>query len=320
MGNIRLSYTDNNDNLDIVEENNYYPFGLRHQGYNNNINGVQNNHMTFNGKEREEGLGLDWLYYGNRTYIPDIGRWAAMDPVAESYFTYSPYNYVRNNPILRIDPNGNWDITIHVSNDREQYGYGVAVVTDKNGNEVYRFSVRAEGIGGRNRLVTNSDTPLGTYDIPDENMWIAGGSSTAKRKAYGPNHRLILVGESGEIIDSGRDLIRIHGGRQEVYNRETGEWEQAKSTRLKKTKGCLRCFDSDILTLKSITDALQEDDSEEKGGKVTIINDLDTFLEDEQHNSEDESNEETAAFWKGLNNALKNGLDNLKIWLNENGF
>lgn len=26
LGNIRLSYTDNNGNLEIVEENNYYPF------------------------------------------------------------------------------------------------------------------------------------------------------------------------------------------------------------------------------------------------------------------------------------------------------
>ena len=45
LGNIRLSYTDVNQNtgaisLSIVEENNYYPFGLKHKGYNDpNITG-----------------------------------------------------------------------------------------------------------------------------------------------------------------------------------------------------------------------------------------------------------------------------------------
>lgn len=48
------------------------------------------------------------------------------------------------------------------------------------------------------RLQTNADTPLGTYDIP-ENPWISGGS----RKAYGPNPRLALTPESGEIVEKG---------------------------------------------------------------------------------------------------------------------
>jgi len=36
LGNVRLSYV--NDRLlgvQVIEENNYYPFGLKHQGYNN---------------------------------------------------------------------------------------------------------------------------------------------------------------------------------------------------------------------------------------------------------------------------------------------
>ncbi|RZK61317.1 MAG: RHS repeat-associated core domain-containing protein, partial [Pedobacter sp.] len=40
LGNIRLSYTDTDKNgiatsNEIIEENNYYPFGLKHKGYNN---------------------------------------------------------------------------------------------------------------------------------------------------------------------------------------------------------------------------------------------------------------------------------------------
>ena len=36
LGNIRLSYAKNNNGeLEILEENNYYAFGLKHKGYNN---------------------------------------------------------------------------------------------------------------------------------------------------------------------------------------------------------------------------------------------------------------------------------------------
>ncbi|SNY94785.1 hypothetical protein [Flagellimonas pacifica] len=35
LGNVRLSYMDDNGTLEIVEESNYYPFGLEHKGCNN---------------------------------------------------------------------------------------------------------------------------------------------------------------------------------------------------------------------------------------------------------------------------------------------
>ena len=190
--------------------------------------------------------------------------------MASTLYEISPYAYVRNNPALRIDRHGLWDITVHAYKDREKYGYGIAVVTDRHGKEVYSFKVRLEGVGGRDRNKTNSDTPLGVYDIPDQNMWISGGS----RLSYGPNARLMLNEESGEIKESGRGLIRIHGGRQEVYDAKTGMWKPVKDPQLKKTQGCMRCYDNDIKTLKSVTDALMKNDKEEKGGKLTIVDDL----------------------------------------------
>ena len=42
LGNIRLTYTDSNNDgavttAEIIEENNYFPFGMKHQGYRNNF-------------------------------------------------------------------------------------------------------------------------------------------------------------------------------------------------------------------------------------------------------------------------------------------
>lgn len=187
-----------------------------------------------------------------------------------AYYHIGPYCYCTENPINRIDTNGNWDVSVHVYNNREKYGYGIAIVTNRQGREVFRFTVRAEGAGGRNRYKSNSDTPLGIYDIPDNEPWIIGGS----RLAYGPNHRLNMVGQEGEIIDTGRSLIRIHGGRQEKYNPQTGQWEKIENPELKKTYGCLRASDEDMKKFKQITDLLQSSDSKEIPGIVSITDDL----------------------------------------------
>ncbi|WP_238857927.1 RHS repeat-associated core domain-containing protein [Poritiphilus flavus] len=112
LGNIRLAYGDDKGDgiitasTEIREINNYYPFGLEHKGYNNSINGVENNYMTYNGKELEESLGLNWLDYGWRNYQPDLGRWMNIDNLAGMMKSQSPYSYALNNPIYYIDIDG----------------------------------------------------------------------------------------------------------------------------------------------------------------------------------------------------------------------
>jgi RHS repeat-associated protein len=58
----------------------------------------------FTGKERDAESGLD--YFGARMYMPALSRWMGVDPLAEKHPEWSPYNYVLDNPLARLDPDG----------------------------------------------------------------------------------------------------------------------------------------------------------------------------------------------------------------------
>jgi len=60
----------------------------------------------FGGKEYQDEVGLLWYDFSARNYDAQLGRWFNIDPMAENYFSYSPYNYCINNPICLSDPNG----------------------------------------------------------------------------------------------------------------------------------------------------------------------------------------------------------------------
>ena len=124
LGNIRVSYSkDQSTNvLKILEENHYYPFGLKHTNYNSDrlmyikegeiyrirpvAPTVQTYKYKYNGKELQEELGLNMYDYGARNYDPALGRWMNMDPLAETSRRFSPYAYALNNPVYFIDPDG----------------------------------------------------------------------------------------------------------------------------------------------------------------------------------------------------------------------
>ena len=116
LGNNRILFADMNDDgaideTEVLQENHYYPFGMEMEGpwTENNANAGNNgtsteNRYRYNGKELNEALGL--YDYGARWYDPATARWLQIDPLADQYAAYSPYNYTMNNPIRFIDPNG----------------------------------------------------------------------------------------------------------------------------------------------------------------------------------------------------------------------
>jgi RHS repeat-associated protein len=95
---------------DIVQINNYYPFGLNMEGDWNGASG--NNKYQYNGKEWNDDFGLGWNHHDWRFLDVALNRFVTVDPECETgdQQSWNPYHFGYDDPIRHNDPDGRWPI------------------------------------------------------------------------------------------------------------------------------------------------------------------------------------------------------------------
>ncbi|MCB2379963.1 DUF6443 domain-containing protein [Hymenobacter sp. BT635] len=173
----------------LVQENHYDPWGLNLAGIERS-SGALENKFQYTGKEKQLELGLNWQDYGARMYDAQLGRWHSIDLSSEKYYSWTPYNFVANNPLLLVDLDG-----------KDWFYYKAQGATDagwhwQNGNK-YEHKYKDKDGKSQSTTITGTQAAvvfngsryerLGTNSKGEAGYIDGNGAITASVTVYGPN-------------------------------------------------------------------------------------------------------------------------------------
>ena len=101
----------------MIQKTHYYPFGMAFA--ESTDQGKQP--YKYNGKEFDQMHGLNLYDYSARYMEPTLGRFTTVDPLAEKYYSVSPYVYVVNNPVRNIDFRGDSVTVLNLGTGTNQH-------------------------------------------------------------------------------------------------------------------------------------------------------------------------------------------------------
>ncbi|MDR1181546.1 MAG: RHS repeat-associated core domain-containing protein [Bacteroidales bacterium] len=237
LGNVR---TVLNASAAVQQANDYFPFGLTHATVAN----IAKNKYLYNGKELQDdvlgGIAFDQLDYGARFYDPVIGRWHAVDPMAEQNRRWSPYAYCYNNPLRFVDPDGMRGIFRPVPrpinyNNRQIYTMNRAQMQNRSFQRITTY----QGVGQRGGF---SPAYVETYTT-------AGGNSSQMSAGNNTGRNWARAIESGEYIlknvsifinasnssptmETKNSIVFSNPADQTAFNNAQNAYEQEYNTRV----------------------------------------------------------------------------------------
>ncbi|WKW46709.1 RHS repeat-associated core domain-containing protein [Myroides sp. JBRI-B21084] len=163
-------------------QNNYYPFGLQHQGYNDIANSCRNEEAEaykYLNKEYVDSFALNVTETDFRHYDSALGRFNVMDALSELAYNHTPYRYGYNNPIFWSDPTGLYELdangNISVS---DPYEIGLLFnYLNHNSNTSYKSIAE---------FMSNEENGF-SLDLPEMIMTMKGGKITGGGAAIHSN-------------------------------------------------------------------------------------------------------------------------------------
>jgi RHS repeat-associated protein len=111
-----MHFVKNYTSLSYIKSH-YYPFGLTMSGISSKAAGTLGNKYKFSGKELNsnefsDNSGLELYDFQARNYDQQLGRFWGGDKRADKLVSWSPYTYCLNNPLVFVDPDGEYPIYI----------------------------------------------------------------------------------------------------------------------------------------------------------------------------------------------------------------
>ncbi len=166
-GNVRADVTEWEG---VVERSDYYPYGMQMQVP---WTTMRLQPYKFMGKELDRENGWDSYDVHARWLTSPIAQWTTQDPLAEKYYSWSPYSYCQGDPINRVDRNGKdtWlvdafgNITGHFKNKNADT---FRVVND-NGEYVASMSMKYGSVEHSSTQKTKSGVPYDVYKVRGDN-------------------------------------------------------------------------------------------------------------------------------------------------------
>ena len=148
----------------IVQTNHYDPYG---ESLPDGAAVDSGNPYKYSGKEYDDkALAYD---FGARHYTSSIPRWTTMDPLAEKYYSISPYAYCAGNPMTVVDPNGLDTLYART------FGGGMKMIGENTENTGKKYIVR----GATKRAVKRASKQMELYngELPNNQAFVLPSSS-----------------------------------------------------------------------------------------------------------------------------------------------
>ena len=164
----------------------------------------------FSGKESLTRVGLDLYDFGARMYSPSNMRWMTMDPLAEKYYSISPYAYCAGNPINFVDPTG-MEIDEDSLKEWEELKRKIERERDRLQSKINKLNARAEAKGWSSEKLAskigNKAERLASLNSSIETMGTLEGSD----QVYSLSHT--VNGENGGVtLNTSTNVIDIRFG------------------------------------------------------------------------------------------------------------